>query len=94
MGVDYWAVPRAARNPEGAMRFIAYANLSHRQATFATILPLGPVNPRAFGHMEPGVARRLNTHPDNLRQQVFLDAPWWAEHEEEVARRFARWLGE
>jgi putative spermidine/putrescine transport system substrate-binding protein len=93
-GVDYWAVPRTARNPVEAMRFIAYANLSHRQATFATILPLGPVNPRAFSHLEPGVARRLNAHPENLRQQVFLDPQWWAEHEEEVTRRFARWLGE
>ena len=94
MGVDYWAVPRAARNPGQALQFIAYANLSHRQATFATVLPLGPVNPAAFGHIEPGWALRLNTHPENLPQQVFLDPRWWAEHEEEVTRRFDRWLGE
>jgi putative spermidine/putrescine transport system substrate-binding protein len=94
MGVDYWAVPRVARNPEQAMRFIAYANLSHRQATFATLLPLGPVNPRAFGHIEPGVGRRLNTHAQNLSRQVFLDQGWWAEHEGEVTRRFDRWLKE
>jgi len=94
MGVHYWAVPRAARNPEQAMGFIAYAKLSHRQATFATILPLGPVNPRAFGHIESGVSRWLNTHPENLSRQVFLDQSWWAEHEEEVTRRFERWLRE
>ena len=36
----------------------------------------------------------LNTHPENLPQQVFLDPRWWAEHEEAVTRRFDRWLGE
>lgn len=92
MGVDFWAVPRAARNAEQAMRFIAYANQSDRQATFATLLPLGPVNPRAFGHIESGVARRLNTHPQNLPQQVYLDSRWWIDHEEEVTQRFDRWL--
>jgi len=92
MGIDYWAVPRAARNPDQAMRFIDYANLSHRQATFATVLPLGPVNPRAFGHIESGVGRRLNTHPQNLSRQVFLDQVWWAEHDEELTKRFDRWV--
>jgi putative spermidine/putrescine transport system substrate-binding protein len=94
VGIDYWAVPRAARNPEQAMRFIAYANKSDRQATFATLLPLGPINPKAVGHIEQGFARRLNTHPANLPQQVYLDARWWDEHGEEVSRRFERWLGE
>ena len=94
MGIDFWAVPRAARNPDQAMRFIAYANLSHRQATFATVLPLGPVNPRAFGHIQSGVGRRLNTHPQNLSRQVFLDQSWWAEHEAELTKRFDRWLQE
>jgi putative spermidine/putrescine transport system substrate-binding protein len=93
-GVDHWAVPRAARNPEQAMRFIAYATLSHLQSTFATLLPLGPANLRALGHIEAGWARRLNTHPENLPQQVFLDPRWWAEHEGEVNRKFDRWLGE
>lgn len=94
MGVDYWAVPQAARKPEQAMQFIAYANKSDRQATFATMLPLGPVNPKAFGHVETGFARRLCTHPENLPRQVFLDATWWAEHEAEVTRRFDQWLGQ
>lgn len=92
MSLEYWAVPKGARNSEQAMRFIAYANTSDRQATFATLLPLGPVNPKAFGHIEGGIARSLNSHPQNLSKQVFLDAGWWAEHEEEVVKRFDAWL--
>jgi putative spermidine/putrescine transport system substrate-binding protein len=94
MSLEFWAVPKAAHNPDQAMRFIAYANQSDRQATFATLLPLGPVNPKAFGHIEGGVARSLNSHPQNLSKQVFLDASWWAEHEEEIGKRFEKWLGE
>lgn len=92
MSLEYWAVAKKARNSEQAMRFIAYANTSDRQATFATLLPLGPVNPKAFTHIEGGLARSLNSHPQNLSKQVFLDASWWAEHEEEVAKRCDAWL--
>lgn len=94
ISLEYWAVPKAAHHADEAMQFIGYANKSDRQATFATLLPLGPVNPKAFGHIEAGFGRRLNTHPQNLPRQIFVDQAWWAEHEDEVNQRFNKWLGE
>jgi putative spermidine/putrescine transport system substrate-binding protein len=94
ISLEYWAVPKNARHPEQAMQLIAYANKSDRQATFATLLPLGPVNPKAVTHIEGGFGRRLCSHPQNLSKQVFLDQQWWAEHEEEINQRFEKWLAE
>jgi putative spermidine/putrescine transport system substrate-binding protein len=91
---EYWAVSKNAHKPEQAMRFIAYANQSHRQATFATLIPLGPTNPKAFDHIEAGFGRRLCSHRQNLSQQIFLNAGWWAEYEEEMNERFEKWLEE
>jgi putative spermidine/putrescine transport system substrate-binding protein len=90
---EYWAVPRGAKNRDAALRFIAFASRADRQAEFAKQIPLGPVNRKAFDHLPADFAKDLNTHPDNLQNQVFLNAEWWAANEAAVSERFNKWLG-
>lgn len=92
LDIEYWSVLRGARNPERSMQFIAFASRPDRQAAFSALFPLGPVNRKAFEHLDTTVAKELNTYAENLSMQVFLNAEWWSEHEERLVERFNQWL--
>jgi len=92
LDIEYWAVLRGAKKPELSMKFIAFATQPKQQAAFSTEFPLGPINNKAFELIEPKRAAALNTYPDNLKRQIFLNARWWADHEAEITERFNTWL--
>lgn len=75
---DYWMVPKGAKNYENAMKFIEFATRPEIQAALVKIQPLGPVNLKAFEHLTEAEGRALPSHPENLKQQVILDAGFWA----------------
>ena len=75
---DYWMIPKGAKNYENAMKFIEFATRPEIQAALVKIQPLGPVNLQSFDHLTEAEGRALPSHPDNLRQQVFLSADFWA----------------
>ena len=89
--IEYFAVLKGAKSPSASMQFIAFATKAEPQAAFSKKFPLGPVNNKAFDHLDKALASKLNTHPDNLKLQVFLDSRWWAENEEKVSERFREW---
>lgn len=76
--VDYWVIPKGAKNYQNAMKFIALASRAEPLANLCKQLPFGPVNHRSFEFMTPEQARRLASYPDNLRKQVWINAEWWA----------------
>ena len=75
---DYWIIPKNAKNYENAMKFIEFATRPEIQAALVKVQPLGPVNLKAFDHLEDAHARTLPSHPENLKKQVFLSADFWA----------------
>lgn len=77
--VDYWAIPKGAKNLKNAMNFIEFASKPKPQAELAKLIPYGPTNKRAFEHMSVERARRLPSHPENLSRQVLYNAEWWAD---------------
>jgi putative spermidine/putrescine transport system substrate-binding protein len=91
---EYWAVLKGAPDPAASMRFIAFASEAAPQAAFSSAFPLGPSNIKALDLIEASRAKDLNTHPDNLKKQVFLDAEWWVRNEAAVTERFNAWLNE
>lgn len=94
LDVEYWAILRGAPHVDLAQKFIDFATQAEPQAAFSKKFPLGPVNLRAFEHMDDQLARQLNTHPDNYSQQLLFNAAFWSENEEQVRERFNAWLGE
>nr|VFJ51094.1 MAG: putative spermidine/putrescine transport system substrate-binding protein [Candidatus Kentron sp. FW] len=94
LDIEYWAVPKYARNPEAAFEFIDFASRADRQAQFPEFIPLGPANKKAFEIMPEALAKNLNTYPTTFKTQVVLSAEYWADNEKEVLERFNRWLGQ
>ena len=75
---DYWIIPKDAPNYENAMKFIEFATRPEIQAAMVELQLLGPVNLKAFDHLEEERAKLLPSHPDNLEKQVLLQADFWA----------------
>ena len=75
---DYWMIPKGAKNYENAMKFIEFATRPEVQAALVKTQALGPVNLKAFDHLDPARAKVLPSYPENLKKQVFLNADWWS----------------
>ncbi len=86
---DRWGVPAAAENADVAADLVRYALTPEVQAALASVLPLGPVVPEAFGLVDPFVAATLPTDPSRVDQLFVPDAAWWAANRAEARRRIA-----
>ena len=91
--VECFMVPKGARNAAMAMKVINVMLDPRNQATAASMIDYGPVNPKAYdtGIIPPERLKRLPSAPDNLGKQVRLDPAWYASAAADAA--FARWTG-
>jgi putative spermidine/putrescine transport system substrate-binding protein len=87
-----FVVPKGAPNKQTAMKFIAFAVGPEEQAKFATHIPYGPTNTKAFAFLDPKLAAQLPSAPENRSKQVLVDAAWWADNYDKVNERFQAWL--
>ena len=88
----YWVIPKDHPRADLAHRFIAFALRPDRQAEQVRHIPYGPSRRTALDHVEPGLASRLPTAPENLERWLELDAGFWIEHREALERRLASLL--
>ncbi len=89
--VECFMVPKGTKKKELAMKVINVMLDAKNQATAASMIDYGPVNPRAYdtGIIPPDRQKRLPSSPDNLSRQAKLDAAWYASDDADKA--FARW---
>ncbi|ODS01566.1 hypothetical protein AUC69_06250 [Methyloceanibacter superfactus] len=96
--VDAWAIPKAARNKDEAMRFISFATSPERLAAQARLIAYGPMRKSAVQlvgkHPIIGVEMQefLPTAPDNFKTALKFDEAWWNEHDAALSQRFTAWL--
>lgn len=76
---DYWVIPKGAKNPKNAQKFIQFITQPKPQATFANNIPYGPTNEGAYAFVEAGVAEQLPSHPSLIAKQVLFDPNWYAQ---------------
>jgi putative spermidine/putrescine transport system substrate-binding protein len=97
--LDLWAIPKAAKNKDGAKRFIAFATDPARLATQAQLIAYGPMRKSAVDlvgkHPVIDVEMKefLPTTPDHFKKALRFDDTWWNAHGEELQKRFAEWRG-
>ncbi len=90
--MDWWTIPRGAKNKEAAMQFINFAIGAKPQAAIANQIPFGPTNRDALPLVKPEVLRNLPTSPENLKRQLLSDRNWWGENLTKVEERMKGWL--
>ena len=89
--LDYWVIPKGAKNKDVAEKFIAFASTPDAQYTYATKIAYGPVNNQALKKMDDKVLSQLPTSPANAKTSVQSNLKFWADHGEELEQRFAAW---
>jgi putative spermidine/putrescine transport system substrate-binding protein len=89
--LDLWAMLKGTKNKAAAMKFIAFSSEPKRQAAFAEYVNYGPANKKAYAHIAKEKAMLMPTYPEHFAKGIVTNAEWWAEHEEEIERRWEAW---
>ncbi|TCK84128.1 ABC transporter substrate-binding protein [Paraburkholderia sp. BL9I2N2] len=90
--IEGWGIPRGTPRAEYAKAFVKFCADPARQAVLANSVAAGPTNRRAFEFISPARSAILPTAPDNLKQEVNVNAAWWDKNREAVTERFDTWL--
>ena len=93
--LDYFAVPKGAKNKAGAMQLLnSIISKPERQANFFKIISYGPVTKNGFDACDPKLRSTWLPDPKNPKH-VVADEKWWGKdnHYEEVTKRLKAWLG-
>lgn len=73
----FYSVAKGAANRANAMKLLAYIARPEPQATFASLMPYGPTNAKAYELIAPTLAKTLPTYPA-YREKMFLkNEEWW-----------------
>ena len=86
---DVLVVPKGAKNKAAAMKFLAQATSAQGQADVAEQTNYAPTNLKSAALMDPKDAATL---PDKFTSsQINLDMAYWAEHRDEIGKRWYDW---
>lgn len=76
ISMTYWAIPKGAKNKEGALKFLEFASRAEQQAKIAKSA-IGPVNKGAFELLSEEEVARLPSAPANRAVQLELQPDEW-----------------
>ncbi len=90
--VDYWAVPKGAKNKVNAMQFIKFASTPEAQAAMSKLIPYGGTNKNTAALLDADTLKNLPTAPEVFKLQYLPDDAWWAQNIKSVTERWQAWL--
>jgi putative spermidine/putrescine transport system substrate-binding protein len=86
---DMLVIPKGSKHKAEAMKFLATATSAREQANFAAETGYAPVNLKSAALLSPDVAK---TQPDQFKAtQINLDMKYWADHRDEISKRWYAW---
>lgn len=92
MDVDYWAVPKAAKNVKQSMDFLKFATAPEQLARQSTYISYGPPRASAAAAVDKSMLAHIPTAPANMKNALAGDAEFWADYQDELNERFNAWL--
>jgi putative spermidine/putrescine transport system substrate-binding protein len=91
---DYFAIPKGTPRLDTAYQFLAFASDPEIMATQSQYISYGPVHQDAIQYINPDILKDLPTAPENSDNVLYVDSFWWADHREDLEKRFAAWLAQ
>ncbi len=98
MDYDLFAIPKGSPNPEAAMEYLKFATATEQLAKQAEWIAYGPSRKSSsalVGKYNDGVtdmAPHMPTNPDNMKNVVWDNPEFWADHDSELSEQFNAWL--
>jgi len=87
-----FGIPKGAPHAYWAQRLLAEITQPENQGVYANELAYPGLNLKSIDFVDPKMAPLLPTHPNNINGLVWTKLSWWAEHGQEMQRRWTRWL--
>lgn len=78
--VGYFMIPKGAPNKASAVKFLNFILKPENNAELSRYVAYGPATKGAWSHIDAARAERLPSTPDRLKNALFLDITWWADH--------------
>jgi putative spermidine/putrescine transport system substrate-binding protein len=93
---DCWLIPKGAPHKDLAMKALAVMMKPEIQAQLPLHINYAPANEKAYetGIIKPEIAEQLPNSPKNRSKGFTFDAKWWAEHLDELTKRFDLFIQE
>lgn len=92
--IDYWVVPKGAKNPENAMKFLNFVTQAKGQEAVGKVMAYGGSNPAADESYSPDHLKHMPTAPENAKGLITLDSDWWSQNLKSVFSRWQAWIVE
>lgn len=92
--MDFWAIPKGTDNLKQARDLVGYMMRADSQKRFAEAIPYGLTNRKAADLLDAKVRDTLPTAAGNMKSALLISNPFWVDHEEELQRRFDRWVAQ
>jgi putative spermidine/putrescine transport system substrate-binding protein len=82
-------IPKGSKKKDIAMKFLANATSADVQAELSKLTTLSPINVDSKGKMDAAAVAAL---PDSHTEgQINLNMDYWAEHRDDIAKRWYDW---
>ncbi len=91
---DLWAIPKGVADIQNSYKFIRFASAPERQAEQTRYISYGPASIQAIKLVPADIAQDLPTAPQNIKNVIANDPRFWADHGEELRKRFNNWLAQ
>jgi putative spermidine/putrescine transport system substrate-binding protein len=91
---DFWVITKGSKHIDEDYKFISYAVTADVMANQSKYISYGPTNVDAIPKIIPAVLKDLPTAPDNIKTALSTDAQFWADHGDELRKRFNTWLAQ
>lgn len=88
---DYYTVMKGSKNPQAAMKFIAYAMRPEVRAGIASDLGFVESDPATQAKIDPASLKYQPT-PDEAKQGINSNIDWWAKNLMSAYKRYNGWL--
>ncbi|TGQ64071.1 ABC transporter substrate-binding protein [Mesorhizobium sp. M00.F.Ca.ET.186.01.1.1] len=92
---DMIAIPKGAKNPDAAYKYLAYISKPENNAKLASHITYGPVRTDAASFVAADALPKLPNAPDHLAGAYLVaDTEFWGDYGEDLVKRFNAWLAQ
>lgn len=90
--IDSWVILKGSPNTDAALQFLDFVGKPENQRLLPNYIAYGPTNKAAMAMVDPKMAARLGTDPENMANSIQISDAFWAENIDRLTERFNSWV--
>jgi putative spermidine/putrescine transport system substrate-binding protein len=96
--MDYYAIIKGTKNKKTALEFLKFATSTQALADQASWISYGPSRQssvpliKTYTGTDIQMGPHMPTAPQNFKNALATDGDWWADHQDEVLKRYSAWM--